>query len=136
MLLLRAPMQHPADLGYVVFAPEDTLAERYWFGRWYNILTLYGPDGRLKGWYANVCTPIAFDGQTIGYTDLDLDLWVRPDRGYLVLDEEEFQARVVSSQPSEVVAQARAALATLLADLEAGGPLFQDPLSLWIDRLP
>ncbi|MGB9722817.1 MAG: DUF402 domain-containing protein [Chloroflexia bacterium] len=126
MLLLRAPLQHPADLGYVVFALGDTMLERYWFGRWYNIFSLYGPDGRLKGWYANICTPISFDGRTIRYTDLELDLWVWPEGRYLVLDEEEFEACVVRHMPPAVVQKARSALDELLSDLTAGGRLFRE----------
>jgi hypothetical protein len=128
MLLLRAPMQHPADLGYVLFAPEDTVWERYWFGRWYNIFSIYGPDGRLKGWYANICTPISFDGRAVRYTDLELDLWVWPEGRYLVLDEEEFEAWVVGNMPPEVERKARAALDELLADLAAGRRLFREDL--------
>ncbi len=129
MLILRAPLQHPADLGYVVFAPEDTFLERYWFGRWYNIFSLYGPDGRLKGWYANICTPISFDGRTVRYTDLELDLWVWPEgREYLVLDEDEFAEEVVRAMPPAVVEQARSAQAELLADLAGGRRLFQEPV--------
>jgi len=128
LLVLRAPLQHPAELDYARFDLGDTLVERYWFDRWYNILAVYDPAGRHKGWYANICTPISFDGQTIRYTDLDLDLWVWPDRRFRILDEDEFAARVESSMPAAIVAKARAGLEELLLDLAGGGPLFS-PLS-------
>lgn len=116
-LVLRAPVQHPAELDYVTFAPEDTMVERYWFHRWYNVFALYDSAGALKGWYANLCTPIRFDGKELVYTDLELDLWVWPDRRYLVLDESEFQAFVAPRLSPEARTQVRAALDELLADL-------------------
>lgn len=128
LLILRGPVQRSAELGYVTFAPDDVMTEHYWFERWYNIFALHDAHGGLKGWYANICTPITFDGQVIRYTDLDLDLWVWPDRGYRVLDEEDFQARVVSTMPESVVKKARGALEALLTDLQEGGPLFQEPI--------
>ncbi len=124
MLILQGPVQRSADLGFVQFLPEDALTERYWFGRWYNIFALYDEAGVLKGWYANICTPISFDGRTIRYTDLDLDLWVWPDHRYRVLDEEEFAARVVPVMPEAVIRKARAALETLIRDAEGERTLF------------
>jgi len=129
-LVLRAPLQHPADLGYVTFAPEDTMVERYWFRRWYNIFSLYDAGGGLKGWYANLCTPIHFDGESLQYTDLELDLWVWPNRSYLVLDESEFRSLVVPRLSAEALDQVHAAFQELLADVQGPGRLFREPPGL------
>jgi protein associated with RNAse G/E len=130
MLVLRGTLEHTAGRSYVTFAPGDTLLERYWPRRWYNIFSLYDRAGLFKGWYANICTPIAFDGQTIRYTDLDLDLWVWPDRHFLVLYEDEFSRRVEREMPPAIVDRARAGLAELLNDLAGEGPLFREPTVL------
>ncbi len=127
-LMLRALVQHPAELGYVTFSPEDTMVERYWFGRWYNVFALYDAAGKLKGWYANLCSPIRFDGKELVYTDLELDLWVWPDRRYLLLDEAEFRTAVLPRLSAEDIGRVHAALDELLADVRGHGPLFQDLL--------
>jgi hypothetical protein len=130
LLILRGPIERPGEFHYASFFPDDIMTERYWFGCWYNVFTVHDAAGQLKGWYANVCLPPSFDGDTVRYTDLDLDLWVWPDRRYVILDEDEFEARVVPSMPPHVVRRAWAVLADLLADLEANGPLFRDPIPL------
>ena len=117
-----------ADMAFhgITLCRDDRFVETFYNDRWYNIFTLQGVDGQLKGWYANICTPISFDGGVIRYTDLDLDLWVWPDHRYRILDEEEFENRVVPAMPESVIRKAREALQTLLTDLEEGGPLFGD----------
>lgn len=130
LLILRGPVERPGEFPYASFYTDDIMTERYWFGQWYNIFTVHGAAGQLKGWYANTCMPPSFDGETVRYTDLDLDLWVWPDRRHVVLDEDEFEERVVATMPLSVVQNARRALDDLLADLEANGPLFRDPILL------
>jgi hypothetical protein len=129
LLILRGTAQRPADLGFVQIEQSDLFTERYWFNRWYNVFTIHNASLELKGWYANICTPIHFDGAVIRYTDLDLDLWVWPDWSYVLLDEELFEERVVPSMPPSLIEKARAGLDTLIADLKAGGALFQEKLS-------
>src|SRR6476661_2235673 len=72
------------DLGYVVFEPGDHFYEHYYSERWYNIFELRGESGALKGWYCNVCRPAQFDGDTIVSEDLELDLFVAPDRAQIL----------------------------------------------------
>jgi protein associated with RNAse G/E len=128
LLVLRAGVAHPGEHGFVTLEPGDVFFERYWFHRWYNIFSIYDGEERFKGWYANISTPITFDGETIRYTDLDLDLWVWPDRRFVVLDEDEFAQRVEREMPSSVVERARGALVELLNDLVAEGMLFREPV--------
>ncbi|MBN1484087.1 MAG: DUF402 domain-containing protein [Chloroflexia bacterium] len=127
LLILRGPPKKAVDLDFVQIELSDVFSERYWFDRWYNIFSLHDEQGQLKGWYANLCTPINFDGATIRYTDLDMDLWAWPDGDYVILDEEEFEQRVVLAMPPSLVKKARAALDSLIQDLRENGPLFQDP---------
>ncbi|MGC8873534.1 MAG: DUF402 domain-containing protein, partial [Chloroflexia bacterium] len=69
---------------------------------------------------------VRFDGKEIVYTDLELDLWVWPDRRYLLLDEKEFQEMVVPRLSLEARRQVCAALDELLGDLRGPGRLFQE----------
>ena len=72
---------------------NDRFLERYYDDRWYNIYEARDKDDdRLKGWYCNVTRPARFEGNTIFYTDLALDLLAYPDGRFLVLDEDEFKA--------------------------------------------
>jgi len=126
-LILQAEVAHPGAYNFVTLEHGDVFFERYWFHRWYNIFSIYDAEERFKGWYANISTPITFDGETIRYTDLDLDLWVWPDRRFVILDEDEFARRVEGEMPNKVVSQARAGLAELLNDLSMEGALFREP---------
>lgn len=115
----------PLDVGYVVFEPGDHLYEHFYTNRWYNIYELRSPAGVLKGWYSNITRPAVFGDNTIESEDLELDLFVAPDRQrILVLDEDDYAARGLET--SDPVAH-RAAWDTLnaLRDLaERGEPPF------------
>ena len=77
----------------VVFKKGDRFVEYYYFDRWYNIFAIYDrDDGMIKGWYCNVGMPAVIEGDVVSYVDLALDLWVSPDGGQTVLDEDEFEA--------------------------------------------
>jgi uncharacterized protein (DUF952 family)/protein associated with RNAse G/E len=105
----------------------------YWPDRWYNVIRLEEPDGRLSGFYCNIATPAELDGETLRYIDLQLDVRAtsverppfepvheaRRPHGtsvdgllrYEVWDEDEFEAaRVKYGYPDELVRLASAAL--------------------------
>ena len=62
--------------------------EYYWLDRWYNVFRFDQPDGELRNYYCNVNVPASFDGETLSYVDLDLDILVDPDFSYRVRSEE------------------------------------------------
>jgi hypothetical protein len=127
-ILLRAAWPFPPkDLGFVQFVPGDVFYEHYYAQRWYNILAIYAADGALKGWYCNVARPAVFGDDYVDSEDLELDLFVPPDRAApLVLDEDEFaQRRLDESDPAAHDA-ARAALAELIRMAASGEPPFGD----------
>jgi protein associated with RNAse G/E len=64
--------------------------EYYWLNRWYNVFRLLKEDGTTRLWYCNVNTPPEFNGATLSYIDLDIDILVQPDFSFQVLDEDEF----------------------------------------------
>jgi protein associated with RNAse G/E len=65
--------------------------EYYWLDRWYNVFRFAQPNGELRNYYCNVNVPPSFDGKTLSYVDLDLDLLVEPDFSYQILDLEDFE---------------------------------------------
>lgn len=93
--------------------------EYYWLDRWYNVFRFLEPDGSLRNFYCNVNMPPAFDGRTLSYVDLDIDLLVFPDLSYQILDMDEFEANAVSyAYPAELQERARQALVELRALIE------------------
>lgn len=96
------------DLGYAVFERGDRFVEHFYSDRWYNVFAVYARvGGRLKGWYCNVTRPAQIEDGHVRAVDLGLDVWVDPQGGALLLDEEEFAALPLEA---EEVAQARAAV--------------------------
>jgi protein associated with RNAse G/E len=65
--------------------------EYYWLDRWYNVFRFARPNGELRNYYCNVNVPPTFDGETLSYVDLDLDILVEPDFSYQILDGEDFE---------------------------------------------
>ena len=84
--------------------------EYYWLDRWYNIFRF---NDRF---YCNVTQPPSFDGATLTYVDLDIDVLVESDFSYQVLDLEDFENY---SYPADVKQKARQALAELINLVEA-----------------
>jgi uncharacterized protein len=79
------------ELGYTTFKHGDRFIEYFYSDRWYNLFAVYDRDnGRLKGWYANICRPARLEATAVYCEDLALDMWVDPDGRITVLDEAEF----------------------------------------------
>jgi predicted RNA-binding protein associated with RNAse of E/G family len=111
-LLVHARWERgPMDLGYVVFAPGDHFFEHYYTKRWYNIFEVRSAAGDLKGWYCNITRPAIFGDEVVTSEDLELDLFVAPDRRHpLRLDLEEFEALALDVTESEAYEAALHAL--------------------------
>jgi protein associated with RNAse G/E len=95
--------------------PYD-VRNHFWTDRWFNVMRCDHPGGGLDLWYCNVTTPAQFDGETVRYVDLDLDVVLRADGTIEVLDEDEFldNGRRMA-YPLDVIDQARAAVDELLS---------------------
>jgi protein associated with RNAse G/E len=101
--------------------------EYYWLNRWYNIFRFAEPDGKLRNYYCNVNQPPRFDGKTLSYVDLDLDILVEPDFSYRILDVEDFEANAKRyGYTPEVQTHARRALDDLVAMIETRAVPFTD----------
>ena len=125
-LLVRARWERPRlDLGYVAFDPGDNFYEHYYTDRWYNVFEVHGAAGVLKGWYCNVTRPALVADDVITSEDLELDLFVSPDRrDILRLDLDEFEARGLAKSDPEAHTAALAALDELEQMARSGVPPF------------
>jgi protein associated with RNAse G/E len=93
--------------------------EYYWLHRWYNVFRFAEPDGELRNYYCNVNMPPTFDGETLSYVDLDLDILVQPDFSYQILDADDFERNAQRyAYPAEVEANARRAVDELVGMIE------------------
>ena len=45
----------------------------------------------MRSFYCNLNLPPNFDGKVLSYTDLDIDVLVKPDFSFEVLDEDDFE---------------------------------------------
>jgi protein associated with RNAse G/E len=104
-------------------SPFNTRAH-YWPDRWFNVIRLELPDKGLYGFYCNIATPLSFDGETVHYVDLQLDVRVRVDEaGSLTwsrVDVDDFEvARERDANTEELVERARRAVDELIALVEA-----------------
>ncbi len=126
-ILLYAQWIRPTmDLGYIVFEPGDTLYEHFYSDRWYNVYEVRSSAELLKGWYCNITRPAVFTDDSIESEDVELDLFVSPDRQtMLVLDEEEYAARGLETSDPDAHHAARAALDELQALAKQGKGPFQ-----------
>jgi protein associated with RNAse G/E len=106
--------------------PWDT-CNHFWSDRWYNVMRCDKPNGDgIDHWYCNVTTPAEFEGQTIRYVDLDLDLSVSAAGDWTVLDEDEFLENAGRmGYPPHVVDKARRALEELIKLASSGEFPFQ-----------
>lgn len=66
--------------------------EYYWTDRWYSVFRFEEPYGVLRNYYCNINCPVSFDGSLLSFKDLDIDVLVKPDFSYEILDLEEFEA--------------------------------------------
>lgn len=91
--------------------------EYYWLDRWYNVFRFSQPNGELRSYYCNVNIPPEFDGQTLKYVDLDIDILVEPDLTYRVVDLNDFELNAQRYNYSAQVQTNAAHALTELIDL-------------------
>ena len=108
------PVYVPDRSRWVESGKTTRAVELYFEDRWYNVW--HFPDDTTDPlwfkvlWYCNVALPASFDGKTLRWVDLDIDIRCHRDGVPEVLDEDEFeQHRVEFGYPDEVVERALAA---------------------------
>jgi len=101
--------------------------EYYWLDRWYNIFRFTQPSGELRSYYCNVNVPPTFDGQTLSYVDLDVDILVEPNFSYRVVDLEDFERNaMLYDYPAQTQRNVRQALDELAGMIDTRAFPFQD----------
>jgi protein associated with RNAse G/E len=120
LLVLDAVFDEDIDHDLIGTIASGTVStEYYWLDRWYNVFRFSHPGGALTSFYCNVNMPPSFDGHVLRYVDLDIDVLVKPDFSYQVLDLEDFEANARTyDYPSDVRENAHAALAALIQMIE------------------
>ena len=114
LLVLDAVFDNEIEHDLIGTIAAGTIStEYYWLDRWYNVFRF------SDRFYCNVSMPPSFDGQVLTYVDLDIDVLVKPDFSYQVLDLEDFEDNArVFNYPLEVRENAHAALAELIKLIE------------------
>lgn len=92
LLVLKA--EFDADVTHHLLGeiPRGTRTlEYYWLDRWYNIFRFLADDATTRLWYCNISTPPQLSNGELSYIDLDIDVLVRPDFSFQMLDVDEFE---------------------------------------------
>jgi protein associated with RNAse G/E len=77
--------------------------EYYWLDRWYNVFRFENTSQQNATFYCNVTLPPRLESGTLSYVDLDIDVFVRSDFTYEVLDVEDFKTNEqLYSYPEEL----------------------------------
>ena len=93
-----------------VVEAEDDGIEFYFTDRRYNVSHFHEHTTWPNRWYSNVAAPASFDGDTLRWVDLDIDIRCYLDGSLRALDEDEFERNLVKmTYPDELVRQALAA---------------------------
>lgn len=101
--------------------------EYYWLDRWYNIFRFRDPEGEPQRFYCNISMPPEFDGKTLSYVDLDIDVVVESDFSYRVLDLDDFEHNARKFQyRDEIRNEAHRGLAELIHLIETRSFPFTD----------
>ena len=111
-VVVEAEYRHPnLEMPGLTFRTGDVFVETHCSDRWYNVFEVHdGASGELKGWYCNITRPALIEDGQIEAEDLALDLVVRPDGNFYVLDRDEFAELDLSDADREA---AQAALIRL-----------------------
>lgn len=111
--------------GTAVAEPGSALLWFVFPDAWHDIGRFHLADGTFTGWYTNLCTPVAMDGDVWSSTDLFLDHWMTPDGRHSWLDEDELRDAVagglLSGETRTRIARERSVIQTHL-DLGAWPP--------------
>jgi len=93
--------------------------EKFWLTRWYNVFRFEEETGDLRNYYVNISMPPTFNGTTIEFVDLDIDVVIWPDGRAITLDREEFeQNRLRFGYATEIVNKALQTLNEILVDTD------------------
>ncbi|HEY5075622.1 MAG TPA: DUF402 domain-containing protein [Pyrinomonadaceae bacterium] len=129
LIVLDAEFDHDVQHHLLGEIPRGTRTlEYYWLDRWYNVFRFLEADGTTKLFYCNVNMPPIISSSSLTYIDLDIDILVRPDFSYQILDLEEFAANAARyGYPEQVKTRSHEAVDELIAMIKARQIPFGDP---------
>ena len=116
----------------------DNGIEIYFTDRWYNVWHFLEHGINKYLWYSNIATPAKFDGTTLQWIDLDIDVCCHMDGSIQSLDFDEFQEnRLKMVCPENLVEQALAAHDEVIQLAKTGAFPFNRNTQLrhWIEHL-
>ena len=86
----------------------DSATEIFFTDRWYNVRHFHKvlpPHNNL--WYANVAMPAEFDGSTLSWVDLDIDVLCHRNGAISIADEDDFESHAKQwNYPEDLVTKA------------------------------
>ncbi len=91
--------------------PGDYAITDFQEGAWSYKTSYYSQDGRLKGEYVNINTPIELYPDRVRYIDLEIDVVKEPSSSIKIIDEGALQRAVEAGFVSEKLAQRAKAIA-------------------------
>jgi protein associated with RNAse G/E len=111
---------------------RENLWGHFWSDRWFNVICYDANALHPAGWYCNITSPAASDGDVISYVDYELDVRVlmRSDGSleWFVLDEDEFEEACTHYGYDEaLILRCRAAVDAIIAMVEAREFPFDEP---------
>ncbi|MGD9001210.1 MAG: DUF402 domain-containing protein [Anaerolineae bacterium] len=89
-IVLVAPVGHRVEGIDGGWASQHAIRAYYWLNRWYSLLEVYAPDGRLAEIYVNISSPVEIEDSQMRFTDYELDVSRVPPNEARIVDEEEF----------------------------------------------
>jgi protein associated with RNAse G/E len=121
MIVLDAAFEYDVQHRLLGDIPRGTrTVEYYWLDRWYNVFRFLEANGTTKLFYCNVNMPPTISSSSLTYIDLDIDILVRPDFSYQILDLEEFAANAARyGYPEQVKTRSHEAVDELIAMIKA-----------------
>ena len=95
--------------------------EYFWTDRWYSLFRFLDAAGGVRIDYVNLNLPPALNGSELTFIDLDIDLVIRGDGSFTILDEDEFQTNAaLYGYPAEIRAGVQKTLSDLLVIARQG----------------
>jgi protein associated with RNAse G/E len=116
----------------------DNGIEVYFTDRWYNVW--HFPEHGINKylWYSNIAMPARFDGTTVQWIDLDIDVCCHLDGSIQTLDYDEFQEhRLKMDYPNDLVKRTPAAHDDVMQLAETDAFPFDRKTQIrhWVKRL-
>jgi protein associated with RNAse G/E len=95
---------------------QGTISYEYYLkNKWYNVFRFQEPEGNLKYYYCNLNMPPTFQNQVLDYVDLDVDVIVKENFSYEILDLDEFEVNSkLFNYPAVILDKVQETLVNLL----------------------